>query len=277
MLFSRRYNLISLFQRVAPMQADIAIIGGTGVYDPALLKNVNEVKIHTPYGAPSDLIRIGDFEGKKVALLFRHGQNHTVPPHKINFRANIWALKQLGVTRVLATAATGSLQETFKAGEVVIPDQFIDWSKQVHTFYDEGQFYHVSMADPFCLELRSLLVDITNKLSLPVHEKGTYLKIDGPQFSTRTASRMYRQFADIIGMTCVPEAILCRELEICCAVLATVTDYDVWAEHPVSFDAIKQVMAANVENTKKILSTAVSQMLAQRSCACKNALECAKA
>ena len=259
------------------MHADIAIIGGTGIYDPALLKNVEEAKVHTPYGAPSDIIRIGDFHGKKVALLFRHGQNHTVPPHKINFRANIWALKQLGVTRVLATAATGSLQENFKAGDVVIPDQFVDMSKNVHTFYDEGQFYHVSLADPFCAELRELLIDSGKKLGLKMHDRGTYLKIDGPQFSTRAASRMYRQFADIIGMTCAPEAILCRELEMCCAVVATVTDYDVWAENPVSFDAIKKVMAANVENTKKILELAVAGAPEDRSCLCKSALEGSKA
>ncbi len=259
------------------MQADIAIIGGTGIYDPALLKNVEEVKVHTPYGAPSDLIRIGDFQGKKIALLFRHGQSHTVPPHKINFRANIWALKHLGVTRVLATAATGSLQEHFKAGDVVIPDQFVDLSKNVHTFYDEGQFYHVSLADPFCSELRTLLIDSGKKLSLKMHDRGTYVKIDGPQFSTRAASQMYRQFGDVIGMTCVPEAILCRELEMCCGVVATVTDYDVWADTPVSFAAIKEVMVANVENTKQILALAVSQLSSQRACVCGRALEGAKA
>lgn len=259
------------------MQAEIAIIGGTGTYDPTLLKNAEDVKVHTPYGAPSDLIRIGDFQGRKVALLFRHGQHHTIPPHTINFRANIWALKQLGVTRVLATAATGSLQEHYKAGDVVIPDQFIDFSRNVHTFYDEGQFYHVSLADPFCAELRGLLIATAKGLGVPFHEGGTYLKIDGPQFSTRAASRMYRQFADIIGMTCVPEAILCRELEMCCAVVATVTDYDVWADKPVSFDEIKKVMVANVANTQRILELVAPKILASRTCGCGQALEGAKA
>ncbi|MFH1210239.1 MAG: S-methyl-5'-thioadenosine phosphorylase [archaeon] len=259
------------------MQAEIGIIGGTGVYSSELLKNVEEIKVYTPYGAPSDLIRVGDFKGRKIAFLFRHNQNHIIPPHKINFRANIWALKNLGVSRVLATAATGSLKDDYKSGEVVIPDQFVDFSKKVHTFYNGGQFYHVSLADPFCSELRKLLVESTKNLRIPMHEKGIYLKIDGPQFSTRAASNMYRQFADLIGMTCVPEAILCRELEMCFGIIATITDYDVWADKPVNFEEIKKVMNKNLENTKKILEETITKMPKERKCECKNSLEGAKA
>lgn len=259
------------------MQAEIGIIGGTGIYSSDLLKDIKEIKIHTPYGAPSDLIKIGNFKGRKIAFLFRHHHSHIIPPHRINFKANIWALKNLGVTRVLATAATGSLKENYKAGEVVIPDQFIDLSKKVHTFYNEGQFYHISLADPFCSELRNLLIESTKKLNIPMHEKGTYLKIDGPQFSTRAASNMYRQFADIIGMTCVPEAILCRELEMCFGTIATITDYDVWADKPVNFDEIKKVMDENLENTKRVLEDVIAKIPKERKCECKNALEGAKA
>jgi 5'-methylthioadenosine phosphorylase len=259
------------------MEAEIAIIGGTGVYDSDLLENAHRIKMHTPYGSPSSMITLGTLAGRRVAILSRHGDNHTIPPHKINFRANIWALKELGVSRVIATAATGSLKEEYRAGDVVIPDQFVDMSKTTHTFYDEGQFYHVSLADPFCSELRQLLVDATKGLKVPMHERGTYLKIDGPQFSTRAASRMYRQFADLIGMTCVPEAILCREKEMCFGCVATITDYDVWADHPANFAEIKQVMARNMENTKRIIQDVIARIPNDRSCGCKDALKGAEA
>ncbi len=257
--------------------ADLAIIGGTASVDPGMLKEAREVEIHTPYGRPSDTITLGELEGAKVAILPRHGRGHTIPPHRINFRANIDALHRLGVKRIIATAAVGSLQEAYRAGDVVIPDQFIDWSKSVHGFYDEGRFYHVSMADPFCNEVRECLIDAVKSMGIPFHEKGTYLKIDGPQFSTRAASKMYRQFADIIGMTCIPEAILARERQMCLGILATVTDYDVWADRPVSYGEIKQVMEKNIENTGKILQRAAASMKMDRMCSCPRALEGAEA
>ncbi|MEM7815493.1 MAG: S-methyl-5'-thioadenosine phosphorylase [Candidatus Aenigmatarchaeota archaeon] len=253
--------------------AEIAIIGGTAVFNKELMEGKKETRISTPYGNPSDSITIGNFSGRKIALLPRHGKNHTIPPHRINFRANIYALKQLGVQRIIALAAVGSLKEEYRAGEVVIPDQFIDWGKQVHTFYDGGKFYHVSMADPFCPELNKLLVSIARSLKIPVHEKGTYIRIEGPQFSTRSASKMYRQFGDIIGMTCVPEAILAREREICFSVIATVTDYDVWAEKPVSCDEIKKVMSKNIQNTERILEAVIPKIPKERNCICKDALK----
>ncbi len=257
--------------------AEIAIIGGTAVFNTGLLEGKREIKVSTHYGNPSDSITIGTFQGRRVAILPRHGRGHTIPPHRVNFRANIHALKQLGVSRILALAAVGSLKEDFKAGEVVIPDQFIDWGKQVHTFFDEGKFYHVSMADPFCPELNKLLSGVAKSLKIPVKDKGTYLRIEGPQFSTRSASRMYRQFGDIIGMTCIPEAILAREKEMCLSVIATVTDYDVWAEKPVSYEEIRGVMRRNIENTEKILEAVIPKIPSQRNCICKDALKGAEA
>lgn len=258
-------------------RADIAIIGGTATIDPALLGNVREVEVDTPYGKPSGSVTVGELEGVKVAILPRHGKGHTIAPHHINFRANIDALSQLGVKRMIATATVGSLQEEYKAGDVVIVDQFIDWSKQVHSFVEIGKVYHVSLAEPFCPEMRKVLIDVVKGLGLRFHEKGTYVKIDGPQFSTRAASRMYRQFGDIVGMTCIPEAILALEKGICPAIVATVTDYDCWQEKPVSYEEIKRVMGENLENKKNILLEAVKAMPRERSCACGDSLAGAEA
>jgi 5'-methylthioadenosine phosphorylase len=257
--------------------AEIAIIGGTAVFNAELLEGKKEVKVSTPYGSPSDAITLGAFHGRRLAILPRHRKDHTIPPHRINFRANIQALKQLGVSRIFALAAAGSLKEDYKAGPVVIPDQFIDWGKQVHTFYDEGKFYHVSMADPFCPEMNRLLAQTARGLNIPVKDKGAYIRIEGPQFSTRAASRMYRQFGDIIGMTCIPEAILSREREICLSVIATVTDYDVWADKPVSYEEIRGVMRKNMENTEKILEAVIPKIPQERKCICKDALRGAEA
>jgi 5'-methylthioadenosine phosphorylase len=257
--------------------AEIGIIGGTGAYDPELLEDRREIDVQTPYGKPSDSMITGTFRGRRIAILPRHGRDHSVPPHGINFRANIDAFKRLGVSRMIATAAVGSLKEEYEAGQIVIPDQFIDLGKEVHTFFDRGKFYHVSMADPFCPELRELLIKTALGLGVPLQEKGTYLRISGPQFSTRSASRMYRQFADIIGMTCIPEAILAREREMCFAVIATVTDFDVWAEKPVVFEGIKRVMAENMENTKRILEAIIPEIPKEGGCGCRDALRGAEA
>ena len=258
-------------------RADIAIIGGTANIDPAILSDVKEVEVDTPYGKPSDSVTVGGLNGVRVAILRRHGKGHTIAPHHINFRANIDALSRLGVKRMIATATVGSLQEDYKAGDVVIVDQFIDWSKQVHSFVDIGKVYHVSLADPFCPELRKTLVDVTRRLGLRFHEKGTYVKIDGPQFSTKAASRMYRQFGDVVGMTSVPEAILAMERGMCPAIVATVTDYDCWAERPVSYEEIKRVMGENIEKKKRILLEAVKALPRERSCGCGDSLKGAEA
>lgn len=253
--------------------ADVAIIGGTASIDPGLLKDAREVEVSTPYGKPSDTITLGTLEGVRMAILPRHGRGHTIAPHIINFRANIDALHQLGVKRIIATATVGSLKEEYVAGDIVIPDQFIDWGKEATSFVEPGRVYHVSMADPFCTETRQILIETARKLDLKFHEKGTYLRIEGPQFSTRAASRMYRQFGDIIGMTSIPEAILAREREMCFAILATVTDYDVWKEQHVTFDEIRRVMAANIKNTNRMLHETIKSVPAERSCPCPDAMQ----
>ncbi len=258
-------------------RTEIGIIGGTGVYDPDILEDAKQIKVFTPYGPTSDLITMGFLKGRKIAFIPRHGSSHTIPPHKVNNRANIWAMKELGVTRIISTCATGSLQENYKPGDIVIVDQFVDWSKSVETFYEGGKFYHVSLADPFCPELRKILIETAKELNIPVHEKGTYLKISGPQFSTRAASKMYRNFADLIGMTGVPEAILSRELELCHVIISTITDYDCYAEKPVSFDEVKRIMAKNVDNVRKIIETVIPKIPKDRMCTCKDSLKGAEA
>jgi 5'-methylthioadenosine phosphorylase len=257
--------------------ADVGIIGGTGVYDPGLFSSKREVKVHTPYGEPSDLVTIGEYSGVKVAFIPRHGKGHRIPPHSINSRANIWALKQLGVKRIIAPSAVGSLKEVFKPGDIAIPDQFIDFTKKrQYTFYDGGQVCHVSVADPFCPELRNIAIDRIKKLKFSLHSNATYVCIEGPRFSTRAESRFFRDVmkADIIGMTLVPEVSLAREAEICYTSIATVTDYDVWADHPVTSSEIIETLAKNVEKTKKLIADMVPAIpAARKKCACGSALE----
>lgn len=257
--------------------ADVGIIGGTGVYDPGLFSAKREIKVHTPYGEPSDLVTIGEYSGFNVAFIPRHGRGHRIPPHSINSRANIWALKQLGVKRIIAPSAVGSLQEGYKPGDIAIPDQFIDFTKKrQYTFYDGGQVCHVSLADPFCPELRSIAIDRIKKLKITMHDRATYVCIEGPRFSTRAESKIFRDVmeADIIGMTLVPEVNLARETEICYLSIATVTDYDVWADHTVTSAEIIETLAKNVEKTKKLIADLVPAIPAVRKkCACGSALE----
>ncbi|HXG07104.1 MAG TPA: S-methyl-5'-thioadenosine phosphorylase [Nitrososphaera sp.] len=262
---------------MANNSADIGIIGGTGVYDPGLFTAKREIKVHTPYGEPSDLVTIGEYSGVKVAFIPRHGRGHRIPPHSINSRANIWALKQLGVKRIIAPSAVGSLQDGYKPGDIAIPDQFIDFTKKrQYTFYDGGEVCHVSMADPFCPELRNVVIDRIRKLNFPMQETGTYVCIEGPRFSTKAESRFFRDVmkADIIGMTLVPEVNLAREAEICYLSIATVTDYDVWTDHPVTSSEIVETLVKNVEKIKKLIEELVPAIPAARNkCACGNALE----
>jgi 5'-methylthioadenosine phosphorylase len=257
-------------------RADIGIIGGTGVYDPGLFNDKREVKVHTPYGEPSDLVTIGEYSGVAVAFLARHGRGHRIPPHRINSRANIWALKQLGVKRIIAPSAVGSLQQAIKPGDIALPDQFIDFTKtREYTFYDGGQVCHVSVADPFCPELRDIANRKTKDLGYPHHSKGTYVCIEGPRFSTRAESKFFKDVmkADIIGMTLVPEVNLAREAEICYLSVATVTDYDVWSPSPVSSAEVIETLAKNVEKTKKLVAELVPSAAGERKCACGRALE----
>jgi len=251
----------------------IGIIGGTGVYEA--FDVVDEVEVNTPYGKPSDSITICEVHGRKVAFLPRHGKNHEIPPHKVNYRANIWALKELGVTRIIAPQAVGSLKEKYSPGTIVFPDQFIDFTrKREYTFYDGPKVIHISMAEPFCPELRNHLISAAKELHIEFAEKGTYICIEGPRFSTKAESHMFRQFADIIGMTLVPEAQLARELEMCYASICMVTDYDVWKEQEeVSAELVIQRMKENLEKTKRILEHVIPRIPEERNCPCKDALK----
>lgn len=256
------------------MKASVAIIGGSGVYDPTLFKNAKTVKINTPFGSPSTSIEVGNFLGKEVTFLARHGKKHTIPPHLVNSRANLWALKKLGVERVIGICAVGSLRKEYKPREMVIPDQFIDFTKKrEYTFYNRGKTIHVSLADPFCPYLRKLFLKEAQKLKIPIHRKGTYFCIEGPRFSTRAESKMFRNFAEIIGMTLVPEVQLARELEICYLSLAVITDYDVWQKKPVNTKEILNRIAKNLDNIKKLLEKSIPKISQKRTCPCKKALK----
>lgn len=261
------------------MSVEIAIIGGTGVYDQDMLEDTKEVKVYTPYGDTSDMITIGYYKDRRIAFLPRHGKEHRIPPHKIPVRANIWALKELGVKRILAPAAVGSMRDELEPGDIVIVDQFIDFTKKrEYTFYDGGEVCHISVADPFCEEIRPITVDAAKRLGLKVHEKGTYVCIEGPRYSTRAESRFFRDYlkADVIGMTLVPESILAREMEICYVSIATVTDYDVWAEKPVSTKDVIETLRKNVKNTKMLLREVIPNIPSDRKCSCKDALRDSK-
>jgi 5'-methylthioadenosine phosphorylase len=266
-----------------PSRAEIAIIGGSGLYSIPELKNVGEHKVYTPYGEPSDKIVVGELEGRRVAFLPRHGRGHRIPPHRVNYRANIWALKALGVTWVVSFAAVGSLREEMKPGDFVVPDQFIDMTKGVRdfTFFESGVVAHVSMADPFCEHLRKIVIDAAREVpNLVVHTRGTYVCIEGPRFSTRAESRLWRDVfgADIIGMTLVPEVNLACEAQLCYATVAMVTDYDVWAERPVTAGEVVRVMEENTVKARNLIPLIVKKIPEkpdERMCSCCRSLETA--
>ena len=266
--------------RPGDVKAEVAIIGGSGLYDPGIVEKPVEVRVSTPYGNPSDFITVGEVEGVRVAFLPRHGRGHRIPPHAINYRANIWALKALGAKWVISVSAVGSLREDYRPGDFVVPDQFIDMTKNRghYTFFDGPITVHVSMADPFCEDLRSRLVGAARSLGYPVHESGTYVCIEGPRFSTRAESRVWREAfkADIIGMTLVPEVNLACEAQLCYATLAMITDYDVWAERPVTAVEVEEVMKRNVERAREILYKVIPGLTGEPSeakCSCCRALE----
>ncbi len=256
------------------MNADIAIIGGSGVYDASMLDNVQEVEIDTPFGKPSDAITIGSFGETNVAFLPRHGKGHRISPGKLNSRANILALKKLGVKRIISASAVGSLKLEHKPLDIVIPDQIFDRTRmRESTFFEDGLVVHIGFADPFCPEMSSLLADITNELGYSVHSKGTYVCMEGPQFSTRAESRVYQNLGfDIIGMTALPEAKLAREAEICYSMIATVTDYDVWHEEDVNIETVIANVMKNEEAVRNIIKEAVPRISLERNCVCSNAL-----
>lgn len=244
----------------------IGIIGGSGLDDPKLIKDSSEVDIYTRYGRPSCKIRTGYINGVDVALLSRHGRFHQIPPTQINNRANILALKEIGVTHILATSAVGSLREEIGRGHFVFVDQFIDFTKhRITTFYDDfGEgVKHVSMAEPFDVGLRKKLIENSIELGYTTHNKGTVITIEGPRFSTKAESAMFRLFnADVINMSTAPEAVLANELGIPYALVAVSTDYDCWKEdeNPVSFDEVLKVFKQNAARVKTLLISTISSL-----------------
>jgi len=260
-----------------PNDIKIGIIGGSGVYNIEGIKDIKEYKINTPFGNPSDNIIVGELEGKRVAFLPRHGRGHFISPTEINVRANIYALKLLGVEFLFSISACGSLKEEIKPRDFVIPDQIYDRTKfRIPTFFRDGLVSHVSFAEPYCENLRKLIYECCKKLNLNTHFGGTYVCIEGPQFSTKAESKVYRQLGfDIIGMTAIPEAKLAREAEICYATIGIVTDYDVWKEgNEVTADEVLRNLNLNVENSKKLLKLVIKNLdITKRDCSCKDALK----
>lgn len=254
---------------------EIGIFGGTGIYDSGILEDAQEITIDTPFGKPSDSITVGIFKERKIAFLPRHGKKHTIPPHLINYKANIWAFKELGITRIIAPSAVGSLKEVIEPGHFALPTQFLDFTKSREgTFSENGRVIHISVADPFCPELQSSILKVVKEQNFHIHKDCTYVCIEGPRFSTKAESKFYRTTgADIIGMTLVPECQLAREAQMCYASISTVTDYDVWAEKPVTAKEVLETLSKNVERTKKVLTDLINQIPKTRSCSCANALK----
>lgn len=260
-------------------EARIGVIGGSGVYEMEGLIDVEEVRVKTPFGEPSDLIVIGTLQGQKVAFLPRHGRGHRIMPSELPSRANIYALKSLGVEHIIAVSACGSMKEEIHPLDMVIPDQIFDRTRgRINTFFGGGVVAHVSFDKPFCPDLSALLYQAAEDTGAKVHKGGTFVVMEGPAFSTKAESRIYRGWGvEIIGMTVLPEAKLAREAEICYAVLANVTDYDVWnvSEEPVSVEMLIDNLLKNAEMAKKIIKKAVPHIPEARTCPCPTALESA--
>ena len=254
----------------------IGIIGGSGLYEMAGLTDVREERVETPFGLPSDAYVLGRLEGRPVAFLARHGRGHRLLPSELNFRANIYGFKSLGAEWILSASAVGSMREDVKPRDILIPDQFFDRTKaRSSTFFGDGLVVHVAFADPTCPALGDLLYQAAREEGATVHRGGTYLCIEGPQFSTRAESRIYRTWGvDVIGMTNLQEAKLAREAEICYATMALVTDYDVWheTEEDVTVEAVIAVLLENAAMAKAILRRAVRAIPAARTCPCSRAL-----
>lgn len=255
----------------------IGIIGGSGLDNPDILKKAKELKVETPYGKPSSALTVGEIAGKKVAIIARHGKKHEIMPSNVNSRANIHALKEQGVKHVLATTACGSLKEEMMPDQVVFPDQFIDWtSKRSSTFFDRNEVCHIPMADPFCPNLRKLLIETAKQLKIGHHETGTVITIEGPRFSTRAESKMFRALgADIINMSTVPEVVLAREAGMCYQAVAMVTDFDCWKEREsVDIKRVLDRFRENVGHVKNLLIKTIPK-IEFRECECQKHIDTA--
>ncbi|CAH3177243.1 unnamed protein product [Porites evermanni] len=251
----------------------IGIIGGSGMDDPDILENRQEKHVTTPYGKPSDVLILGKIKGVDCVVLARHGRKHDVMPTDINYRANIYALKEEGCTHVVVTSACGSLKEEYEPGHIVFPDQFIDrTTKRVSTFYDGKQgspkgICHMPMHEPYCPHTRKILTEAAKELKLPHHESGTMVVIEGPRFSSKAESRMFKMWGgDIIGMTAVPEIVLANEAGLCYASISMVTDYDCWRDDhdPVSVEAVKKTFKVNVANAKELLLNVIPRIASEK-------------
>jgi 5'-methylthioadenosine phosphorylase len=255
----------------------IGIIGGSGLYEMQGLKDVKHVSLDTPFGAPSDAYVIGTLEGFRVAFLPRHGKGHRLSPSELNFRANIYGFKKLGVEHLISVTAVGSLKESIRPLDIVIPDQFYDCTKKrVSTFFGNGLVAHIAFADPVCPDLAKLIFKGGTQVGASIHRGGTLLCIEGPAFSTRAESNVYRQWGmDIIGMTSLQEAKLAREAEICYAAMAMVTDFDCWhaEESEVNVETVVQNLKKNISFAKKIIQVVVPEISAERECICAQALK----
>lgn len=255
----------------------LAVIGGSGLYEFEDLKNIQQLEISTPFGRPSSPITLGTLKGKTVAFLARHGIGHTIPPSEVPYRANIFALKTLGVKRIVSVSACGSLRESYAPGHIVIPDQIFDFTHQrPRSFFGEGLVVHVSVADPFCQSLSDQLESAVDETSATCHRGGTYITIEGPRFSTKGESRLFRQWGmDIIGMTASPEVFLAREAEICYTTMAHVTDYDVWhvSEEAVTVDMVIRTLLNNVNIAQETIIDLVDRIDPDSHCDCNDGLE----
>lgn len=258
-------------------QARIGVIGGSGLYQIESLKEVREVAVSTPFGKPSGKFILGTLEGVPIAFLARHGQGHLLLPSEINYRANFFAMKQLGVERILSVSAVGSMKEEIAPGHIVLPSQFYDLTKgRKSTFFGNGIVAHVSLADPICAELAGIVAEASRAVGATIHRGGTYLCMEGPQFSTRAESEVHRRWGvDVIGMTNVTEAKLAREAEICYVTIALATDYDCWhvSEEPVTVERVIKTLLENVALSKKIIQAAVVRIGEGRRCPCSDALK----
>lgn len=255
---------------------DIAIIGGTGVYDPSILQNVYDTKVTTPYGVVT--YKVGEYADKKVAFIPRHGSKHSIPPHLINYRANIWAIKKIGVTNIIATTAVGSLNLDMKPGDFVLVDQFLDFTKnRVSTFYEGGErgVVHLDVTEPYCPQLRKIIKHAADELNLSIHEKGIYVCTEGPRFETPAEIKMFAKLGgDLVGMTNVPEVVLAHEAELCYSTVSMVTNYAAGiSSQSLTHSEVLETMAANGDNIKKLIMKSIEKIdLVTKSCKCDSTL-----
>jgi 5'-methylthioadenosine phosphorylase len=265
------------WRKEVSMPEILGVIGGSGLYEMAGMSNVRRVTVRTPFGDPSDALTVGELEGRTLAFLPRHGKGHRLPPSRINFRANIYAMKKIGATAVISISAVGSMKEGIRPGDIVIVDQFYDHTKSRQgTFFDDGVAGHITFADPVCPVLSGAAYAAAKKAVKRVHRGGTYFCIEGPAFSTRAESGIYRKWCvDVIGMTNLPEAKLAREAELCYATIALATDYDCWHEsrEDVSVETILSILRSNVENSKEIVREVARRLPLSGKCRCGESLK----